>query len=395
MTSDPRYALISYSTINLGDEIQSIAVRQFLPRVDLLVDRDALNRLPAGASARYKIVLNGWHTRRPENWPPAPQFDALAVSLHLSGEVNPANPTGRRPAEALLEGENLDYWRAHAPVGTRDLWTLDLLRAKGVDAYFSACATLTLGTGAALPRHDYICAVDLPEPVLAALKERARCRVVVTTHRDPSPAPFAQRTRRARRLLSLYAQARAVVTSRLHCALPCLAFQTPVLLIDSARDAYRFSGLHDLVRHWAPEDFLTDAAPFDPNDPPPNATAYLAHRHALARTINTFIDPANKSDAAPHPFMPDTDVENLIDIEETLAEKEAAAMRARGVFRQIFKPGTDFSRYEPADFLRDLAKVHQQMGDTKEARRLLEIALVQRPNGAGIRQLLDDLDRDG
>ncbi len=79
MTSDPRYALISHSTINLGDEIQSIAVKQFLPRVDLLVDRDAPNRLPAGASGRYKIVLNGWHTRRPENWPPAPEFDALAV----------------------------------------------------------------------------------------------------------------------------------------------------------------------------------------------------------------------------------------------------------------------------------------------------------------------------
>lgn len=394
MTSDPRYALISHSTINLGDEIQSIAVKQFLPTVDLLVDRDALNRLPEGASGRYRIVLNGWHTRRPENWPPAPQFDALAVSVHLSGEVNPANPTGRRPAEVLLEGKNLDYWRAHAPVGTRDLWTLDLLRAKGVDAYFSACVTLTLGTGTALPRHDYICAVDLPEPVLDALRERARCRVVVTTHRDPAPAPFAQRTRRAGRLLSLYAQARAVVTSRLHCALPCLAFQTPVLLIDAARDAYRFSGLHDLVAHCAPEEFVNGAARFDPNEPPPNTAAYLAYRHALARTINAFVDPANQSDRAPAPFIPDTDIDGLIDIEETLAEKEAAVLRARGIFRQVFKPGTDFSRYQSADFLRDLARVHQQMGDIKEAIRLLEIALAERPKGIEIKQLLDDLSRD-
>ncbi len=227
VSSDPRYALISHSTINLGDEIQSIAVSQFLPRVDLMVDRDALNRLPQGAQGRYKLVLNGWHTRRPENWPPAPEFDTLPISLHLSNEVNTANATGRRPSEALLEGAALDYWRAHAPVGTRDLWTLDLLRAKGVEAYFSACATLTLGNGEALPRHDYVCAVDLPEPVLAALRERTRSRIVVTTHRDPLPAPTAQRVRRAKRLLSLYARARAVVTSRLHCAMPCLAFHTP------------------------------------------------------------------------------------------------------------------------------------------------------------------------
>lgn len=395
MTSDTRYALISHSTINLGDEIQSIAVRQFLPRVDLLVDRDQLNRLPADASGRYKLVLNGWHTRRPENWPPAPEFDALAVSLHLSGEVHAANPTGRRPADALLEGAALDYWRTHAPVGTRDLWTLDLLRAKGIDAYFSACATLTLGEGGALPRHDYVCAVDLPEPVLAALKERVRGRVVVVTHRDPAPSPFAQRTRRAQRLLSLYAQACAVVTSRLHCAMPCLAFQTPVLLVDAARDLYRFSGLNDLVAHCTPEDFLGGAFAFDANDPPPNTDAYLPYRRALARTINAFIDPANASESAPHPFVPQTDIDDLIGIEEALAEKEAAVTRARSAFRQVFRPGTDFSCYKPADFLRDIAKMHRQMGDAKEARRLLELALADRPKGAGIKQLLDELDRDG
>jgi hypothetical protein len=393
VSSDPRYALISHSTINLGDEIQSIAVSQFLPRVDLMVDRDALNRLPQGAQGRYKLVLNGWHTRSPENWPPAPAFDTLPISLHLSNEVNSANATGRRPSEALLEGAALDYWRAHAPVGTRDLWTLDLLRAKGVEAYFSACATLTLGDGGEVPRHDYVCAVDLPEPVLAALRERTRGRVVVTTHRDPLPAPTAQRMRRARRLLSLYAQARAVVTSRLHCAMPCLAFGTPVLLVDAARDGYRFSGLKDLTAHCTPEEF--DAVAFDPNDPPPNTDAYLPYRRALSRTINAFVDPANGSDGAPHPFVADTNVEDLIGIEEALAEKEAALTRAQSLFRQVFRPGTDFSRYQPADFLRDLAKVHQQMGDRKEARRLLEIALAERPNGVEIKQLLDALDRDG
>ena len=35
-----KYALYKYSTENIGDEIQSIAARRFLPQVDYYIDRD-------------------------------------------------------------------------------------------------------------------------------------------------------------------------------------------------------------------------------------------------------------------------------------------------------------------------------------------------------------------
>ncbi len=381
-----RHALLSYGTSNLSDEIQSVAARQFLPSVDLLIDRDHLHRLPATAE-RHKIILNGWHTRHPENWPPSPALDPLMVSLHLSNQMNPANRSGRRPAEALLEGESLAYLRAHAPIGARDTWTMALLREKGIDSYFSGCVTLTLGAGAATARGDYVCAVDLAEPVLKRL--RARGRIVVTTHADATPAPFAERVLRAERLLSLYAQARCVVTSRLHAALPCLALGTPVLLVLSAKDPYRFDGLKELMRHCAPEEF--PPGDFDVNDPPPNGDAYLAYRHALIRTINAFIDPAAAPDIVPHPFTPNTDIAALIAVEQSLALKEAAAARARRTFRQTFKPGADYSQFSRADFLKDLARVHQGLGDLAEAKRLLEAALAERPGDDTIRRRLDQV----
>ena len=34
-----KYALLSYDTENIGDEIQSLAAKRFLPRVDLLLNR--------------------------------------------------------------------------------------------------------------------------------------------------------------------------------------------------------------------------------------------------------------------------------------------------------------------------------------------------------------------
>ena len=49
----------------------------------------------------------------------------------------------------------------------------------------------------------------------------------------------------ARGLLEIYKQAELVITSRLHCALPCRAFNTPVIFIhaDYGKDR-RFSGLY-------------------------------------------------------------------------------------------------------------------------------------------------------
>ena len=56
----------------------------------------------------------------------------------------------------------------------------------------------------------------------------------------------------AESLVKKYAAASLVVTSRLHCALPCLAVGTPVLFIDgeqldASRTAARFGGLIDLL----------------------------------------------------------------------------------------------------------------------------------------------------
>ena len=50
-------------------------------------------------------------------------------------------------------------------------------------------------------------------------------------------------------LLNKYARAKLVITSRIHCALPCLAMGTPVIFIngfDSFVDSCRFDGIIEL-----------------------------------------------------------------------------------------------------------------------------------------------------
>src|SRR5690242_11169019 len=65
------FGLLSYCTANLGDDMQSIAARRFLPRVDCYVDREALDAPDAPHDQRLALIMNGWFCHRPDKWPPS------------------------------------------------------------------------------------------------------------------------------------------------------------------------------------------------------------------------------------------------------------------------------------------------------------------------------------
>jgi len=289
-----KFALISYSTNNLGDEIQSISAAQFLPAVDLLVDRDDWTTSPAGAEGTFKIVLNGWFTHCPEKWPPPQWLRALPISLHISRERY--RPTAvAPPAQMLLEGRSLSYLQRHQPIGGRDRWTVELLRRHGVQSYFSGCISLTLGAEPHGRRGDYICAVDLDDTMHRQLLDRTRTPVVRLSHRDTSGGSFAERCARAGRLLSLYAQAKCVVTTRLHAAMPSLGFGTPVLFVNNAVDQYRLGGLIELVRSCSAEAFGNGDFDFDFDRPAANSGAHLPLRQDLIARLQHFTGTARRA----------------------------------------------------------------------------------------------------
>jgi hypothetical protein len=390
-----KYGLLTYQTNNLGDEVQSIAAAQFLPAIDLRVDRDLIDSPPAGVGGRYKIIMNGWHNHAPERWPPGPFVIPLLTSIHITGEVFPANAGGLKPSDVLLRGENLDYLRGHGPVGARDLWTRDLLLRHGVDSFFSGCMTLTLGAGAvADARRDYVCAVDLPPPLLRHLRGMTQSRLVTRTHHQPLPGGFGERAALARYQLSLYSQAKCVVTTRLHCALPCLAMGTPVLFIAAAKDLYRFSGLIDLLHACSPRQFLDGLADFDPENPPANSDAYKAYRAALIDSTTRFVGAETALTGAPlHSFVPETVTDRMLDETQPSPSAPTTDIAADIAFRGVFPPGRDYARDSRPDFFRDIARVHERAGDRAEAERLLRIALQERPTGAVIRERLESLEQ--
>lgn len=66
-----KYALLTYSIENVGDDIQSIAARRFLPRVDYYIDRDQIGEWKNNdKNETVKLIANGWYMRDPFKWPP-------------------------------------------------------------------------------------------------------------------------------------------------------------------------------------------------------------------------------------------------------------------------------------------------------------------------------------
>ena len=285
-----QYALFSYSTENIGDEIQSIAARRFLPRVDAYIDRDRIGEWSSPfSSGPVKLIANGWYMRDPFSWPPRDKsIDPLLISMYV--EQNGVGPDLIKPSDVFLTPESLEYLRAHGPVGARDLSTLEFFQTNGIDSYFSGCLTLTLEADNSVPRQDYVLAIDVPDAVYETMSSSTSRPIIRMSPFGDFSLDLRERICLAELFLCAYRSAHAVVTTRLHALLPCLAFETPVLLIKEPGryDSQRYAGLAELAYSADWHDYASLNVEYDIDYPPNNPTNYLSLREQLVKKCHDF-----------------------------------------------------------------------------------------------------------
>lgn len=284
------YKLLGVRTspfINIGDYIQALASSQFYPKIDGFIQREELKEY---TGEKVVIIMNGWYMHNPVHWPPSDSIIPLFVAFHINTSVK----------EQMLSDESIQYLKKHEPIGCRDLFTVDCLKSKGIDAYFSGCMTLTLGHKyKSATRNDKIYFVDpyvlvnrnplsfLPKMpyLLKKLKKISRISKKwyggLTVQGIVKSTLFLQTysqlfdeellvssefvsqagvsgwpkddevlLNKAEDLVKKFSKAGLVITSRIHCALPCLGMETPVLFTTAKNmsefSACRFGGLKDL-----------------------------------------------------------------------------------------------------------------------------------------------------
>jgi hypothetical protein len=229
------YASLRYDLSgNLGDEIQTIATEQHLPRVDVRIDRDSLASFESNEP--HVVILQGWFSIAPEQcFPPSSAIVPVFIGFHLS--------KAREARKHFLSGDRLQYLKAHEPIGCRDDGTRQFLERAGIRAYTTHCLTLTFSRRERTPEQGRVYIVDGDDlPVPRSMRRDA----VRITHDGFHGFSDEAKRDEAHRLLELYRDhARLVITTKLHCALPCLAMGIPVVFFGDADD-YRFGILGDL-----------------------------------------------------------------------------------------------------------------------------------------------------
>ena len=191
-----------------------------------------------------------------------------------------------------------DFLKTGGPVGARDTRTLTKLNEMGVPTYFSGCLTLTWNPDirrlSPKPRKEVV-VVDtssgrlrvntlVPEAVLADSLEYSNHLGSVIRPSFHWPFQFAYGS-----LLAI-AQARLVITSRIHVALPAVGLGTPVIFtLEEGKSESglpggsggRTEGLTELF-HLAYHNKKNNSWVFDQNfdweNPPPNPAPYLRQR---------------------------------------------------------------------------------------------------------------------
>jgi hypothetical protein len=260
------------STENLGDYIQILACLRLLESLDLrpsiYLDRDTeLATAPAlqGCSGRVVVPLNGWFKRTVDadpQWPPHERIIPVFIGFHVRPYQCPA----------LLEQRSIDYMKAHGPVGCRDPFTMRVLTEKGVPAYLSHCLSLTFTKRKPDEVGDTVVVASRDRDLIDVLPPEYRNDHVYVNHymvRDG----FREYLTEAKSLLAFYrTRARLVITTFLHCALPCIGMGIPVVVFlprpqydfQETSDPERFSGLMRI----APVHRFADTARVDWNPLP-------------------------------------------------------------------------------------------------------------------------------
>lgn len=225
------------------------------------VDRDGLSCFRN--EFKCKLIANGWYYLFDGCHQWSDCLEPLLTSVHINNTDN-AN-------EFHNVLDKLKAASQKSPIGCRDFATQRFLQSNGIACFFSSCLTTTL------QRKDYSdgrdrsgvifsdCSNDFYSKIFPIdrfiNKNRAINRINAllrnyyaqeeisyVTHECQLSVPHRERFELAKALLQRYANAKLVITSRIHAALPCLGLGTPVILV-CPYDQQRFEGLAELLNY--------------------------------------------------------------------------------------------------------------------------------------------------
>ena len=242
-----KYANFSHSgrTVNsLGDQMQILAVDYIYERMGL--DKKDIIYIDKNEIQEYDgepVVL-----------PVAfPLFEYCEGGLGnwFSDKIKPVFLGHTILKDELLPKE-VDFYKQHEPIGCRDERMHNTLTKYGINCYLMGCLT------AAFPKRELdsarskVFVVDANEAALKYMPEKLREKAVFCSHFTDATKDLK---RKAKERYERYkSEASLVVTSLLHCSVPCIAAGIPTI-VTREKYSYRFAWLERLCRTYLRDEF--------------------------------------------------------------------------------------------------------------------------------------------
>jgi lipopolysaccharide biosynthesis glycosyltransferase len=217
----------------------SYSIENTTGKVNLtLLDRDA------ASSRKYRVptwaIAFGWYMHPQCKGGFDFPFDESILPIFISFHVN---------NRSMLTNEVVDYLKQYQPIGCRDWTTVYALREYDIDAFFSGCMTTTIGKVFKAPEHSNggqrkTALVDFIGNPLEFKNDD--CIEFTQVGPDVKNSDMITNLNAARDLLDGYREYHKIVTSRLHCYLPCKSIGLDVVFRPKNDADVRFEGLAHL-----------------------------------------------------------------------------------------------------------------------------------------------------
>ena len=294
---------------NIGDYIQSIAAMQYLDNNKPIsyIDREYLNQFK---EEKTKLILNGWFMHNVKNWPPSDNIKPLFISFHINNSaasgmlskvgvdyLKKFQPIGCRDynTEKILKDKGIDAYfsgcltltlghtfcnKVINKIGTQEeILIVDPLVSTYVSGKPSIKELISLVMvlfvnpviifklfkkqkqsediildGFKESIKVLLSTIRFYRTFRSCLSKEVMLKATHITHMLLSKKYPTNQMRfdKAQQLLERFSTAKYVITSRIHCALPCLAMGTPVAYIvnhdENDISHCRFGGISDLFR---------------------------------------------------------------------------------------------------------------------------------------------------
>ena len=235
-----KYAVLSYDTPykngNIGDDIQSLASIHMLRKNNIheyiCISRE---KLKSYTGEPVHLIMNGWFMQDFTQFPPSENITPVFIGFHCAKEK--------------LVKNNIEYFKRFEPIGCRDTHTKRIFEKYNINAYFSGC--LTLAFNETINKNELIYNVDINTNCTYVPNVNIDMSLYTDTtiiEHDCQQWDVQKRFNRANELLDIYKSAKLILTTRLHCVLPCRAFGTNVLFIHKHYNTNpRFTGLKKYI----------------------------------------------------------------------------------------------------------------------------------------------------